>query len=184
MTRMLHLAKATLLPRRRVPGFGPLDVSTTVLRVHPGDLDIYFHVNNGSYLQMMDVARSNLLGDLGGLARLKENGWYPVVASSTMTYKRSLQLFERVTISTRVLGWDARVVYIEQVFRVGEKVSARGWVAGRFLSKDGGRVAPAEVLELLADGTPPPSPALPDDVAAWARSVDVAYRSPVEVPGA
>jgi acyl-CoA thioesterase FadM len=176
MTRMLQLAKATLLPRKQVPGFGPLDTSTTVLRVHPGDLDMYLHVNNGSYLQMMDVARSNLLGDLGGLARLKKRGWYPVVASSTMTYKRSLQLFEKVTVSTRVLGWDARVIYIEQVFGVGEKMCARGWVAGRFLSKDGGRIAPAKVVDLIIDGEAPESPALPDDVAAWARSVDVAHR--------
>jgi acyl-CoA thioesterase FadM len=176
MTRMLQLAKATLRPRKPVPGFGPLDTSTTHLRVHPGDLDLYLHVNNGSYLQMMDVARSNLLGDLGGLARLKTRGWYPVVASSTMTYKRSLQLFEKVTISTRVLGWDARVVYIEQVFTVGDKFSARGWVAGRFLGNDGSRVAPQDVLDLLVDGDAPASPALPDDVAAWARAVDVAHR--------
>ncbi|WP_418276637.1 acyl-CoA thioesterase [Isoptericola jiangsuensis] len=183
MTRMLQLAKATLFPRKRLPGFGALDTSTTVLRVHPGDLDLYRHVNNGSYLQMMDVARSNLLGDIGGLTRLKERGWYPVVASSTMTYKRSLQLFEKVTISTRVLGWDARVVYIEQTFRVGDRHCARGWVAGRFLGKDGSRVAPRDVLDLFVDGVAPESPALPDDVAAWARAVDVAHRDP-DVPAA
>jgi acyl-CoA thioesterase FadM len=183
MTRMLHLVKATLLPRKPLPGFGPFDTSTTVLRVHPGDLDLYVHVNNGSYLQMMDVARSNLLGDLGGLPRLKARGWYPVVAASTMSYKRSLQLFEKVTLSTRLLGWDERVVYLEQVFSVGDSFRARGWVAGRFLAKDGSRVAPAAVVEALVDGEAPPSPALPDDVAAWARAVDVAHREQAVSPG-
>ncbi|MEG3616513.1 acyl-CoA thioesterase [Isoptericola haloaureus] len=176
MTRMLQLAQASLLPHRARPGMAPLDTSTTVLRVHPGDLDLYLHVNNGSYLQMMDVARSNLLADLGGLARLKAHGWYPVVAASTMTYKRSLQLFDRVTIATRVVGWDQRVVYLEQVFtrRDGE-FCARGWVAGRFLGRDGIRVAPQEVVALLADAELE-SPELPADLAAWARSVDVAHR--------
>lgn len=176
MTRMLHLVKASLLPRRPVAGRGLLDESTTVLRVHPGDLDMYFHVNNGSYLQMMDVARSNLIADLGGFARLKAQGWYPVVAASTVTYKRSLQLFEKVTITTRVLGWDPRVVYIEQVFTCAGRFAARGWVAGRFLGKDGSRVAPADVAALLGGQGPVQSPDLPDDVAAWARSVDVAHR--------
>ncbi|WP_277213112.1 acyl-CoA thioesterase [Isoptericola croceus] len=176
MTRMIQLAKASLLPRTPVPGRGLLEASTTVLRVHPGDLDMYFHVNNGSYLQMMDVARSNLIADLGGFRLLKDKGWYPVVAASTMMYKRSLQLFDRVEISTRVLGWDARVVYIEQVFTCRGTFSARGWVAGRFLGKDGSRVAPADVVGLLGGGRPVASPTLPDDVAAWARSVDVAHR--------
>lgn len=176
MTRMIQLAKASLLPRRPVPGRGLLEASTTVLRVHPGDLDVYLHVNNGSYLQMMDVARSNLIADLGAFGLLKERGWYPVVAASTMTYKRSLQLFDRVEITTRVLGWDARVVYIEQAFTCRGAVAARGWVAGRFLGKDGSRVAPDDVAALLGGHGPVQSPALPDDVAAWARSVDVAHR--------
>ncbi|NOV99122.1 acyl-CoA thioesterase [Isoptericola halotolerans] len=176
MTRMIQLAKASLLPRKPVPGRGLLDASTTVLRVHPGDMDLYLHVNNGSYLQMMDVARSNLIADLGGYPLLKTQGWYPVVAASTMTYKRSLQLFDRVEISTRVLGWDARVVYIEQVFTCRDSFAARGWVAGRFLGKDGSRIDPADVVALLGKHGPVQSPALPDDVAAWARSVDVAHR--------
>ncbi|PFG43507.1 acyl-CoA thioesterase FadM [Isoptericola jiangsuensis] len=183
MSRMLHLARATLLPRKPLPGFGALDTSTTDLRVHPGDLDLYGHVNNGTYLQMMDVARSNLLADLGGLGRLKERGWYPVVASSTMSYKRSLMPFEKVRVATRVLGWDARVVYLEQVFTVGGSHRARGWVAGRFLGKDGSRVAPHDVLALLVDGEAPASPALPDDVAAWAVAVDVAHREVADRPG-
>ncbi|WP_402464738.1 acyl-CoA thioesterase [Isoptericola aurantiacus] len=176
MTRMIQLTKASLLPRRAVPGRGALEPSTTTLRVHPGDLDLYFHVNNGSYLQMMDVARSNMIADLGGFSRLHAKGWYPVVAASTMTYKRSLQLFDKVTLTTRLLGWDRRVVYIEQVFTVADRFCARGWVAGRFLGKDGSRIDPSDVVALLGDDAPVESPALPDDVAAWARAVDVAHR--------
>ena len=57
--------------------------------MRPGDLDLYLHVNNGVYLQMMDVARTNLLADLGGLGALRERGWYPVVAASTRCRFRS-----------------------------------------------------------------------------------------------
>lgn len=148
----------------------------TTLRVLPTDLDLYLHVNNGTYLQMMDVARTNYIADLGGFPLLREAGWYPVVAASTMTYRRSLALGQRVEITTRVLGWDERVVYLEPVFtRRGERC-ARGIVAGRFLTRGTGERVPApRVVELLA-GEALASPQVPADVLAWARALDVAHR--------
>ncbi|TFH74565.1 thioesterase family protein [Cellulomonas sp. HD19AZ1] len=172
---MIQLLLATTRPRRAVPGMDLLDDSVTHLRVRPGDLDLYRHVNNGVYLQYMDVARSNLLADLGAFGRLARRGWYPVVAASTVKYRRSLTLGQRFTVTTRVMGWDERVVYLEQVMGRGEQHVARGWVAGRFLSRAGDRIAPVDVVELI-DGAPREGPALPPDVAAWARAVDVAHR--------
>ena len=119
------------MPRRAVPGRGVLDPSVTRMRVHPGDLDFYLHVNNGVYLQMMDIARSNFIADVGGFGLLKDKGWYPVVAASTMKYRRSLQLGDRFEITTRVLGWDERVVYLEQVFTRRGDLCARGTAASR-----------------------------------------------------
>lgn len=174
MARGLQLARAALRPRRAVPGRTLLDPSVTALRVRPGDLDLYRHVNNGVYLQMMDVARTNLLADLGMLGDLRERGWYPVVAASTMTYRRSLRLGDRFTITSTVLAWDPRVVYLDQVFERGDELVARGWVAGRFLSTSGARVAPQDVVDLAVPGAV--SPALPEPVEAWARAVDVAHR--------
>lgn len=175
MSRQIHLTYAVLRPRPAVPGRGPLDPSVMRTRVRPGDLDMYLHVNNGVYLQMMDIARSHLLADLGAFGLLREKRWYPVVAASTMTYRRSLKLFDPVEITSRVVGWDPRVIYLEQVFTRRGELAARGIVAGRFLSRDGGRVPAPDVVGLL--GGPPESPELPDDVAAWARAIDVAHRS-------
>ncbi|GAA1403548.1 MULTISPECIES: acyl-CoA thioesterase [Oerskovia] len=174
MTRQIQLTIASTLPRRAVPGRGVLDPSVTRMRVRPGDLDFYLHVNNGVYLQMMDVARSNFLADLGAFGLLRDKGWYPVVASSTMKYRRSLQLWDRFEITTRVLGWDERVVYLEQVFTRGGDLCARGLIAGRFLSKAGDRIPGPDVVALL--GTSTVSPELPTDVRDWAQAVDVAAR--------
>ncbi len=175
MTRTLQLALATARPRPAVPGRHVLEPSVTRLRVRVGDLDIYRHVNNGVYLQMMDVARTNYLADLGAFGLLGGRGWYPVVAASTVSYRRSLTWRQSFTITTRVVGWDPRVVYLEQVFERGDEHVARGWVAGRFLSRRGERVPAPDVVALL-DPTLSAAPTLPDDVAAWARAVDVAHR--------
>lgn len=175
MTRTLHLAWAVLRPRRAIAGQTIDSPSVTRLRVHLGDLDLYRHVNNGVYLQYMDVARSNYLADLGAFPLLAGRGWYPVVAASTMKYRRSLTFGQRFTVTTRVLGWDDRVVYLDQVFTRDDEHVARGWVAGRFLSRAGERVAAPDVVALLG-GAPAQSPRLPDDVATWARALDVAAR--------
>lgn len=172
---MIQLALATTRPRRAVPDQGLLDPSVTRMRVHLGDLDFYRHVNNGVYLQMMDVARSNFLADLGAFPLLHERGWYPVVASSTVSYRRSLLLGQRFEISTRVLGWDPRCVFLEQTFTRGDEHVARGVIAGRFLSSDGGRVPAPDVVDLLGTHEGP-SPELPAHVQAWAEAVGVAHR--------
>lgn len=173
MTRQIQLTIASTLPRKAVPDRGVLDPSVTRMRVRPGDLDFYLHVNNGVYLQMMDVARSNFLADLGAFGLLRDKGWYPVVASSTMKYRRSLQLWDRFEITTRVLGWDERVVYLEQVFTRGGDLCARP--DRRSVPVEVRRPHPGpDVVALLGASTV--SPELPPDVRDWAQAVDVAAR--------
>lgn len=178
MTRQIQLTYASLRPRPAVPGLAATGPSVTRMRVHPGDLDFYGHVNNGTYLQMMDVARSNYLADIGALTAMRERGWAPVVAASTMTYRRSLTLGQRFEIRTRLLGWDERVVYLEQAFFRGDEHCTRGIVAGRFLHRDGTRIPAPEVIQFLGGlrGETLEQPELPADVAAWAHAVGVAAR--------
>lgn len=176
MARQFQLIRMTARPRRAIPGQGILDPSVLSMRVRPADLDVYLHVNNGVYLQMMDVARSAYIADLGGFPLLRKKRWYPVVAAQTVTYRRSLTLGQRFRITTRVVGWDPRVIYLEQRFTRGEELCARGLVAGRFLSRGSGERVPATaVAELLAPGVA--SPPLPSDVEQWARAIDVAHRA-------
>jgi len=177
MSRVAQMLIKTLAPRRAIPGKSILEPSVTKLRVNVFDLDMLFHVNNGIYLQMADVARWDYLSDLNGLAKLRSKRWYPVVAAATVKYKKSLKLGEKVTITCRVLGWDERCVYMEQVFTNGKgELSATAWIAARFLQVGGKRIDMPDVLELLADDAVPTSPELPDAVRDWARAVDVAPR--------
>ena len=172
---MLQLTWTGLFPRKTRPGQTLLDPSVTRMRVGLLDLDSYLHVNNGTYLQMMDVARNNQIADLGMFPIAKKKGWAPVVAASTMKYRRSLQPFDRFEITTRILGWDERVFYLEQVFTRGDKLYARGLVASRFLDRERNRISPIDVVR-DATGETLPSPDLPTDVMTWARAVDVAQR--------
>ena len=147
-----------LLLRRRfrapVPMYGPC---RTPFRVWFTDLDLLWHVNNGVYLSMMDLGRVDLMLRSGLAAKIRAQGWYPVVVAETIQFRRSLTLFQRFEIETRVLGWDDKAIVIEQQFiRRGESI-AHALVRGRFLSTQGGGVAPRQLAELMGEsGESPP----------------------------
>ncbi|MCU1438385.1 MAG: thioesterase family protein [Naasia sp.] len=134
----------------------PHDVLTVSRRVWPGDLDELRHVNNGVYLSMLDLPRTELLQRSGLWSRMRAAGVYPVVAAQTIAYRKSLQLWQRFTIESRVLGYDDRAVFIEQRFVVDGEVYARAYVLGRFLRRTGGVVPMDELARLTGI-----------DVAGW-----------------
>lgn len=173
VTRQINLALATFLPRKPIPGFAITDTSVTTTRVRPGDLDIYFHVNNAVYLNMMDTARSNFLADCDGLKRLNKLGWYPVVAASSIIYRASLLLGQKVEIRTRLIGWDPRIAYIEQNIYSNGKLVTEAIVAGRFLKRGGGKVPATDVVQALSG--PDESPELPAHVLQWAQATGMAW---------
>lgn len=160
MNLFLRLLWLRLTGRFRPPAelLGPV---RTRFRVLPTDLDVLRHVNNGVYLSFMDLGRMDLLQRAGLMGELNRRGWYPVVTAESIGFRRSLTLFQRFEIVTRVLGWDDRSFYLDQRVVRGDDFIARAMIVGRFLRREGGSVAPAEVAELVGVE----SPELPE----WAR---------------
>ncbi|MGO1228800.1 acyl-CoA thioesterase [Brachybacterium sp. AOP42-C2-15] len=137
------------------------DTSHVKFRVNPADLDVQRHMNNGRYLTLMDLGRMDLMVRSGFWKRISDQGWYPVVAGQTITYRKSLMLWEQFDLASRVIGHDGRWIYMEQVFRRDGKVIADAIVRARFLRRTGGSVPMGEVLDLVKP--------LPDhlDVPTW-----------------
>ena len=144
------------------------DTAVTPFRVWPTDLDPLMHMNNGKYLSIMDLGRLDLMIRSGTWKRLKERGWYPVVAGQTIAYYRSLNPGRRFTIHTRVLGLDDRWGYLEQMFVSNRVVCAKAIVRTRFLKRAGGSVEHDE-LE-AAFGPTPGIENIPEWVLDWSRN--------------
>ena len=164
MKLYLRLLWLLLTVRRRppCPAIGPCE---TQLRVLPTDLDIFMHVNNGVYLTMMDLGRTDLMLRAGFFHSIRKNGWYPVVAAESIRFRRSLRLWQRFVIQTRVLGWDDTSIYLEQVFKRDDEVIAHAVVDARILARGGGKVSPAQLMQLIdLEDTPP---VLPEWVHGW-----------------
>ena len=145
------------------------DVGVTRERVWLTDIDELRHMNNSVYLALMDHSRLDLLLRSGAWTAMRAGGVYPVVATQTITYRKSLELGDRFTIETRIAGYDERAVYIEQRFVRDGEITATAYAAGRFLRVTGGVVPTAELGELVGvDVTARPIPAW---MAAWAEAV-------------
>jgi acyl-CoA thioesterase FadM len=151
----MHMFFRTLLHvlflSRRKPDLRHDDVARTNFITLPTDLDINRHMNNGVYFSIMDVARFDMLVRNGIWKSFREKGWYPVVASETITFRKSLSLWQRFTIESRLVGHDDKAVYMEQRFvRPGPggqpEVYAQGFIRARFLRKAGGTVPMSEII--------------------------------------
>lgn len=169
----MHLIFRTFLVwlRRNGPRLDPHEVGRIRFRVLPTDLDVLGHMNNGVYLSIMDLGRMDLLQRSGIWARLLSAGFFPVMADETISFRRSLMPWQRFTLETRIVGYDAKAVYIEQRAVVGGEIFARATMRARFVKKTGGTVPTSQLAEVAGvDITGHP---LPEWVARWAADVSL-----------
>ena len=97
---------------------------------------------------------------------VNERGWYAVVASETVTFRKSLQLWQRFTVESRLAGHDDKSVYLVHRAVVKGEIYAEMLVRARFLRRGGGIVPLEELFEALY--RPDDLPPLDDWVETWA----------------
>ena len=157
------------LRARRSPALHPHDVGRLTLRVLPTDIDTLRHVNNGIYLSLMDLGRVDLLVRAGIAATFSRLGYYPVVSNETISFRRSLQPWQRFVLETRLVGYDEKAVFVEQRFVVKGEIYATAFVRARFLKKTGGTVAIAELADAI--GIDPATLPVPEWLVRWSADV-------------
>ncbi len=155
--------------RRRYGQLEPLAVSSVRLTTLPTDIDLLRHMNNGRYRSLIYRGRFDLLIRTGVWDALNEQGWYAVVASETVTFRKSLRLWQRFTVESRLIGHDDRAVYVEHRAVVRGEVYTRLIVRARFLRRSGGVVPHSELFEALH--RPDSLPDLAEWMPRWADDV-------------
>lgn len=147
-----------------LPSLGILDEDHLEMRVWPNDIDFNLHLNNARYLNMMDFGRMHLLARTHILSHVIRSRWVPLVGAVWMTYRRSLPLFARFTLRSKLVCCDERWFYIEQTFSASRGLAAVGWVKGA-LRSSAGILDPQAVIErVLPHAVSPP---MPDSIATW-----------------
>ena len=155
----LFLRLFWLLLRTKVTYVSPLAISVIKLRVWPHDLDIFGHINNGRFLSIMDLGRLDMMVTTGFWAQMKQHRWFPLVGTVLIDYRRPLRPFLPYEQKSRLMGWDERWFYIEQIFVCDGALMARATV--KVMVRDAqGVIEPGQALASINFNEP--SPLLPD----------------------
>jgi acyl-CoA thioesterase FadM len=144
-----------------LPALAPLATSTLNLRVWPNDIDFNLHLNNARVLSVMDYGRIHFLARAGTLTPIVKGRYAPVVGSVWITYRRSLPLWARYQLATRLVCWDERWFYMEQTFTGTQGLVAAGWVKAALLNKSA-IVPPQQIMNLVQPGIE--SPPMPESL--------------------
>lgn len=145
---------AETLPRvlwelRPTPGARPLHLRTRH-RVGLADIDLNRHMNQAAYARVCEHARVSWMLRTGALQGWRAIGVNPMVARQTLTYRRELAPFQRFCVETRAVGLEDRLLRLEQVLVVGDRVHARDDLALLFVGQGG--VCSASDVAGLCDG--------------------------------
>jgi len=157
--RLIGVIAAALLGRR----VDFLGESRVRFRVWPTDLDLNIHMTNARYLSVMDLGRVDLLLRSGVARLMLRNRWQAVLGATTIRYRRPLKPFRSFNVTTRVLCWDEKWIYLEQRIESDGRLAAVAVMQGIFRDTDG-TVPPSRILAEL--GEERASPEFPASVAA------------------
>ena len=134
---------------------GALDEGVLTFRCWPTDLDMNMHMTNSRYASFMDLARVSFMIRNGGWQRIRGAGLYPVLGSLSVRFRRPIKLFQKFTVSARVVSWDDRWIYIEHKMIAGGELAAPCIVNTTFLSKQS-RVPTDKLMEIIGYSGPKP----------------------------
>ena len=138
-----------------------LDSSELRFRVLPTDLDINVHMTNARYLSFMDLGRTDLLIRAGLLKMMHREKLMPVVGHIDIKFRRSLSPFQRFSLTSRLICWDEKWLYMEQRIESATGLHSVAIVRGLFLDRSGS-VPTQRLLDYL--GYQGESPAMPEEV--------------------
>ncbi|XP_050297926.1 protein THEM6 [Anthonomus grandis grandis] len=81
------------------------------------DLDIFFkHMNNARYLRELDFARFHFYDRTGIYEEIKKVNGHALQTATNIRYRRTIPLGDRYKVTTKLITWDEKTLYIEQQF--------------------------------------------------------------------
>ncbi|CAI5756549.1 unnamed protein product [Candida verbasci] len=137
--------------------------STLHSRVSPLEVDMYLHKSNSTYFLDLDIARTKLLTRLfqkfwwiyfdnekGIKGRKKgsiSNFPYAPVATVSCHFKRELKPFEKFAISSRILAWDKKWLFVVSKFTTNNGKTINAIALTKYVFKTGRlSIAPIEYI--------------------------------------
>lgn len=154
----------------------PFGVSRLRFMVLPNDLDTNLHLNNGRYMTIADLGRTDLVLRTGLWRAVLKEGLLPMLSGGAIRFRRELRPFQRYTLESRIVTWRATAFVMEHRFvtkdREGADITAAiALVRGGLYDKRGRKFLPAAHLAEMA-GYAGEAPAVTPDVEEFLKLED------------
>ncbi|WP_375261672.1 acyl-CoA thioesterase [Palleronia sp.] len=150
------------------PTLGFFDTHVSRHRIWPVDIDVWMELNNGRTLTLFDLGRIVLFRRTKVWDFMRKQGWVGTVAGSSVRYRRRVQMFHKVEMRSRIVGRDAKFLYVEQAMFRESDGECTSHVLLRTAVTDRKRmITMDEVAETWGGLDFPP---LPDWARAWSEA--------------
>ena len=136
---------------------GLLEESVLDLVVLPTDVDIT-KVSNDRYVALMDLGRVDLALRVGLREAMVKKLWAPLVTVHSIRFRHPLKIFQKYQLITRVVWWDDKTFYFEQIFKRNDRVLATGYVSSTLMNEDGAIPSLLMLEEISQHVTKPEEP--------------------------
>ncbi len=114
------------------------------LMIRESHLDTFGHVNNATYLSILEEARWELITQNGyGLSYIRETGLGPTILEINIKFIKELRLREEIIIESKMISYEGKVGKIVQtMLRNGEACCIAEFTVGLFSVKERKLVLP------------------------------------------
>lgn len=159
-----------ILSSKRKPKCSYTDTGILKMRVMPGDIDVFFELNNGRFLTLMDFGRFDLAIRTGLMKFVRQQNWGLMVAGSSARFRYRLKLFQNFELHSQVIGHDDKWIYFHQKMVRKGKIHASALVRTGVTSKKG-LVKVDEIMKRMDQNLH--IPPLPEWAKAWVYADEI-----------
>lgn len=136
------------------------------------DLDLNLHMNNSKYLRELDFGRVGIWLHKGIRDVLLDQRAIILVNAINVRYRRSLELFQRFEVHTKIVAWEEKALYLEQRMITKDK-----FVVAIALVKMAVRGASTDdIVASMCGGKKISSPKPSAELRAWQESINVSSK--------
>ena len=118
------------------------------------DLDIFMHMNNAAYFSHCELARWQIIAEVGLIDWVRRNRIVFLVGNTVTRFRKEVPPLTPFEVHTQILGWDDKALVFEHKFKLNADSPPLSSTLCRALLKSGKRVVgPEEMFHAM--GMPP-----------------------------
>lgn len=117
-------------------------------RILPQDMGFRNHLPNYRYLSFIELNVTHWLLACCHKRSIKNLQW--IIAMQEMVYLKQIKFLDKMTVDSKLSGWDHKYIYFEHRFFVKHQLMAVGMTKFLLINKQGDKCAPS-VLDMMGE---------------------------------